>query len=228
MAPKRCYDAGRLGKAAEEAATRAQASFNNDVVFTCRCDGVVGDGKFKQTAMVQFTWRAVAGEFNEEHAVQVRCDNARAKGIPLPEPLKEALRRRRLEQTTQEPEKWQGRLEEAAEGAAMRARASLGSGVVLTCICASAVNGCKLTKKTMARFTWRLVAGEFNEERVVHVRCDNACARGVPLQEILRGACRRAQMAQAAATAEGGVEFDGAVVTCRFDYAPSILHVRVC
>ena len=90
MAPKRCYDLGRLEEAAEEAAKRAQALFGGDAVLTCKCDGVVGGGNFKKRAMVQFAWHAVVGEFDEEHMVHVRCDNACAKGIPVPEPLKVA------------------------------------------------------------------------------------------------------------------------------------------
>ena len=66
MAPKRCYDAGRLGEAAEEAAKRAQAAHDDDVTLTCSYGGVVGGNELKKTAMVQFAWRAVAGEFNEE------------------------------------------------------------------------------------------------------------------------------------------------------------------
>ena len=79
---------------------------------TCSYGGVEGGGELNTTAMVQFTWRAVAGEFNEEHTVQVRCDNACEQGVPLPAPSKAALQQRRLDQTAQEPEgeTWQGRL----------------------------------------------------------------------------------------------------------------------
>ena len=110
MAPKRCYDADRLGAAAEEAAKRAQASHGNDVTFTCSYGGAVGGVKLKAAATVQFTWRAVADDFNEEHTVQVRCSNACARGIPLPELLKTALRRRRLDQTAREPKGAERRL----------------------------------------------------------------------------------------------------------------------
>ena len=171
--------------------------------------------------MVQFAWRAVAGELNEEHTVQVRCDSACAQGIPLPGPLEAALRRLRLGQTTQEPEKWQGRLEEAAEEAAMRARASLGSGAEVTCTCGGAVGGGKLRKTAMVKFMWRVVIGDGSEEQTVNVRCDNACARGVPFPETLRVACgsasRRHRLDQMAREAEDAVKFDGAVVTCRRD-----------
>ena len=119
MAPKRCYDAGRLGEAAEEAAKRAQASHGNDVTFTCSYSGVVGGGEVKKTAMAQFTWRAVAGEFNEEHTVQVQCGNACAQGIPLPAPLKAASRRARM-----------ARVAEEAEGVAAK---EFFDGAVVTC-----------------------------------------------------------------------------------------------
>ena len=114
----------------------------------------------------------------------------------------------------------------------MRARASLGSDAALTCICASAADGCKLTKKTMVKFTWRLVTGDRDKEHIVNVRCDHACARGVPLPETSRVACesatRRARMAQVAKEAEGAVKFDGAVVTCRRAWAHNVLHAHVC
>ena len=92
MAPKRCYDAGRLGEAAEEAAKRAQAAHDDDVTLTCSYGGVVGGNELKKTAMVQFTWRAVAGEFNGEHSVHVRCDHACERGVPLPENWKASVR----------------------------------------------------------------------------------------------------------------------------------------
>ena len=52
MAPKRCYDAGRLGEAAEEAAKRAQAAHDDDVTLTCSYGGVVGGNALKMAAMV--------------------------------------------------------------------------------------------------------------------------------------------------------------------------------
>ena len=51
MAPKRCYDAGRLGEAAEEAAKHAQAAHDDDVTLTCSYGGVVGSNELKQKAM---------------------------------------------------------------------------------------------------------------------------------------------------------------------------------
>ena len=79
----------------------------------------MGGGKLKKTAMVQFAWRAAVGDFEAEHAVQVRCDHACSQGIPLPEPLKEACRRHRLE--------------EAAKESVSAAQSVLGSGVALSC-----------------------------------------------------------------------------------------------
>ena len=104
MAPKRCYDLARLEEAAEEAAKRAQAALGINAALTCRCDGVVGGGKFKKTAMVQFAWCAAVCDVDGEHMVQVRWDHACAQGIPLPEPLKVACRRYRLAQVAKEAE----------------------------------------------------------------------------------------------------------------------------
>ena len=72
MAPKRCYDAGRLGEAAEEAAELYQTLFGSGLV--CKYDGVLGGGGPTKTATVQFTWRVADGD--EEHVVQLRCDKA--------------------------------------------------------------------------------------------------------------------------------------------------------
>ena len=180
MAPKRCYDAGRLGEAAEEAAKRAQAAHDDDVTLTCSYGGVVGGNELKKMAMVQFAWRAVAGEFNEEHTVHVRCDNACAKGVLVPGPLRAALRRRRLDQAAQQPddEMWKSRLEEAGEAAAKRAQATHGDDVTFTCSYGGVEGGNELKKTAMVQFAWRAVAGEFNEERTVQVRRGNPVRKG--------------------------------------------------
>ena len=113
MPPKRCYDAARLGEAAEEAAKRYQKLFGCDLV--CKYDGVVGGGGLTRTATVQFSWRVDGSE----EKVQVRCDNACARGVPLPTELKEAYGRRRLRMV--------------AELSQTVARESCGAGANLTC-----------------------------------------------------------------------------------------------
>ena len=50
MAPKRCYDAARLGEAAEEAVKRYQKLFGSGLV--CKYDGVLGANGPTRTAMV--------------------------------------------------------------------------------------------------------------------------------------------------------------------------------
>ena len=50
MAPKRCYDAARLGEAAEEAVKRYQQLFGSGLV--CKYDGVLGANGPTRTAMV--------------------------------------------------------------------------------------------------------------------------------------------------------------------------------
>ena len=106
----------RLEEAGEEAAKRAQEAHGDDVTFTCSYGGAEGGNDLKKTAMVQFAWRAVAGKFNEEHTVHIWCGKACAKGVPVPGPLRAALRRRRLDQAVQrsDDEMWQSRLEEGA------------------------------------------------------------------------------------------------------------------
>ena len=94
MPPKRCYDTARLGEAAEEAEKRYQTLFGSGLI--CEYDGVVGGGNLTKMAMVQFSWRVAGGD--EKHVVQLRCDKACARGLPLPTELKEAYCRRRLEE----------------------------------------------------------------------------------------------------------------------------------
>ena len=93
MAPKRCYDTARLGEAAEEAAKRYQTLFGCDLV--CKYDGVVGGGGPTKRAIVQFCWRVADGA---EEKVQLRCDKACARGVPLPDQMQSLLRRKLLEQ----------------------------------------------------------------------------------------------------------------------------------
>ena len=92
MAPKRCYDAARLGEAAEEAATRYQTLFGSGLV--CKYDGVVGGGGPTKRAIVQFCWRVADGA---EEKVQLRCDKACARGVPLPDQMQSLLPRKPLE-----------------------------------------------------------------------------------------------------------------------------------
>ena len=94
MPPKRCYDAARLGEAAEEAAKRYQTLFGSGLI--CEYDGVVGGGNFTKMATVQFSWRVAGGD--EVHAVQQRCDKACARGIPLPDQMRSLLRNKILDQ----------------------------------------------------------------------------------------------------------------------------------
>ena len=68
MPPKRCYDAARLGEAAEEAAKR-QTLLGSGLDFVCKYDGVLGGGGPTKTATVQFSWRVADGD--EEHVVQL-------------------------------------------------------------------------------------------------------------------------------------------------------------
>ena len=115
MPPKRCYDAARLGKAAEEAAKRYQTLFGSGLV--CEYDGIVGGGSLTRTATVQFSWRV---DGSEENTVQVRCDNACARGIPLPDQMQSLLRRNFLEQ--------------AAKKATRVAQRSFGKDAALSCM----------------------------------------------------------------------------------------------
>ena len=173
MAPKRCYDAARLGEAAEEAAKRYQTLFGSGLV--CEYDGVVGGGSLTRTATVQFSWRV---DGSEENTVQLRCDNACAQGIPLPDQLQSLLRRKFLEQ--------------AAKKATRVAQRSFGKDAALTCKYVAAAESDKLTNRSKLRFSWRIVIGEFEETRLVTVRYDSVCARGVPCPTELKEAyCRR-------------------------------------
>ena len=60
------------------------------------------------------------------------------------------------------------------------------------------MGGGKLNGRAAVQFAWRIVVGELDEECMVEVRCDNACARGIPLPERMRDACRRHRLDKAA------------------------------
>ena len=79
----------------------------------------MGGGKLKKTAMVQFAWRAIARDFDEEQTVEVWCDNAGARGVPLPDQLKNPYCRHRLEK--------------AAKNSMKDAQVLFGEDVELTC-----------------------------------------------------------------------------------------------
>ena len=53
------------------------------------------------------------------------------------------------------------------------------------------VGGGQLTQQTMVKFLWRAVIGGVEEERTVEVRCDHACAQGVPCPARWQTAARR-------------------------------------
>ena len=74
--PKRCYDAARLGVAAEEAVMCFQTMYGG---LACIYDGVAGGGEPTKTAMVQFSLR-VSGV--AEETVRLRCAKACARGAP--------------------------------------------------------------------------------------------------------------------------------------------------
>ena len=173
MPPKRCYDAARLGEAAEEAAKRYQTLFGSGLI--CEYDGVVGGGNLTKMAMVQFSWRVACGD--EKHVVQLRCDIACARGVPLPAQLQSLLRRNLLDR--------------AAKKAARVAQRSFGTDAVWTCKYVAAPESDKLKNKSKLRFSWRIVVGEFEETRLVTVRYDSVCARGVPCPTELKEAYGR-------------------------------------
>ena len=129
MPPKRCYDTARLVEAAEEAARRYQTMFGGGMV--CKCDGVVGGGGPTKRAIVQFCWRVADGV---EEKVQLRCDKACARGVPLPEQMQSLLRRKFLEQ--------------AAKKATRVAQRSFGKDAALSCMYVAGPESDKLNNTT--------------------------------------------------------------------------------
>ena len=140
MPPKRCYDGARLSEAAEEAAKRYQTLFGSGLA--CEYGGVVGGGGLTRTATVQFSWRVDGSE----EKVQVRCDNACARGVPLPAQLQSLLRRKFLDR--------------AAKKAARVAQRSFGTDAVWTCKYVAAPESGKLTNRSKLQFFWRTVVGD--------------------------------------------------------------------
>ena len=199
MPPKRCYDAARLGEAAEEAAKRYQTLFGSGLV--CEYDGVVGGGGLTRTATVQFSWRV---DGSEENTVQLRCDNACAQGIPLPAQLQSLLRRNLLDR--------------AAKKAARVAQRSFGTDAVWTCKYVGGPESDNLKNTSKVHFSWHMVVGEFEKTHVATVRCDHACAQGVPCPTELKEAYGRrrlrmvAELSQTVARESCGA---GANLTCR-------------
>ena len=61
-------------------------------------------GELKNNTVVQFTWSASGGDFAEEHTVDVRCDHACARGVPMPQPLKVSYRLYRLDEAAKRSE----------------------------------------------------------------------------------------------------------------------------
>ena len=157
MPPKRCYDAARLGEAAEEAAKRYQTLFGSGLV--CEYAGVVGGGSLTRTATVLFSWRVDGGD---ENTVHVRCDNACARCIPVPDQMQSLLRRKLVDR--------------AATTATRVAQRSFGKDAALTCKYVAATKSEKLTNRSKLLFSWRIVIGEFEETRLVTVRYNNVCA----------------------------------------------------
>ena len=176
MPPKRCYNAARLGEAAEEAAKRYQTLFGSGLI--CEYDGVVGGGNLTKMAMVQFSWRVADGD--EEHVVQLRCDKACTRGVPLPDQMQSLLRNKLLDQ--------------AATKATRVAQRSFGKDAALTCKYVAATESDKLTNRSKLRLSWRIVVGEFEETRLVTIRYDHVCARGVPCPTELKEAYGRRRL----------------------------------
>ena len=61
-------------------------------------------GEVKHNTVVQFTWNAAGRDFEEDHTVEVRCDNACARGVPMPQPLKVSYRLYRLDEAAKRSE----------------------------------------------------------------------------------------------------------------------------
>ena len=71
------------------------------------------------------------------------------------------------------------------------AQRSFGKDAALTCKYVAAPESDKLTNRSKLQFFWRIVVGEIEETRLVTVRYDSVCARGVPCPTELKEAyCR--------------------------------------
>ena len=176
MAPKRCYDVARLCEAADTAAKRYKKLFGFDLV--CKYDGVVEGGSPTKEAMVRFSWRVADGA---EEKVQLRCDKACARGVPLPAQLQSLLRRNLLDR--------------AAKKAARVAQRSFGTDAVWTCKYVwGGAESDNLKNTSKVHFSWHMVVGEFEKTHVATVRCDHACAQGVPCPTELKEAYGRRRL----------------------------------
>ena len=176
----------------------------------CEYDGVVGGGNLTKMAMVQFSWRVAGGD--EKHVVQLRCDIACARGVPLPAQLQSLLRRKHLDQ--------------AAAKATRVAQRSFGKGAV-TCKYVAGPESDKLKHTSKVRFSWRVVVGEFEETHLATVRCDHACAQGVPCPTELKEAYGRRRLRMVAELSQTEARESchvGTNLTCRSSCRDSLMY----
>ena len=160
---------------------------------------------------MQFSWRV---DGSEENTVQVRCDNACARGVPLPEQMQSLLRRKFLEQ--------------AAKKATRVAQRSFGKDAALACKYVAGPESDKLKNTTKVQFSWHMVVGEFEKTHLVAVRYDNVCARGLPCPAELKQACCRRRLEELVQVSEAEARESchvGTNLTCR---SPCRDSLNVC
>ena len=88
----------------------------------------------------------------------------------------------------------------------------------------------KLTNRSKFHFFWRIVVGEFEETRLLTVRYDNVCARGVPCPTELKEAYYRRRLEELAELSETEAREScgvGPNLTCRSPCLGSLAYAYV-
>ena len=109
-------------------------------------------------------------------------------------------------------------LEQAAKKATRVAQRSFGKDAALACKYVEGSESDKLKSTTRVRFSWHIAGGEFEETRLVTVRYDSVCARGVPCPTELKEAdcrCRLEELVQVSETEARESCGVGTNLTCR-------------
>ena len=107
------------------------------------------------------------------------------------------------------------------------AQRSFGKDAALTCKYVAAAESDKLTNRSKLRFSWRIVVGEFEETRLVTVRYDSVCARGVPCPTELKEAYGRHRLSMVVEQSETEARESchvGANLTCRSPCRDSLMY----
>ena len=82
MAPKNVYTTERMRKVAATAMAKAKEKFQ-DCIITCAY--AEGEERLTQRSEVSFEWYVKVSGYEEKLTIQLKCENASARGVRFPE-----------------------------------------------------------------------------------------------------------------------------------------------